>query len=206
MNNSEEQRVFSLDDIMALKNYDRIRMINSLIGPRPAHLVGTQSADGVDNLALFNSAYHFCATPPHVGIMCRPLDVRRDTYNNIQQTGHFTLNAVTPALVERTHLCKDKFEAEESEFVEAGIKPFRVDTIPAPFVAESPIKIAVRAIEEHVINISKTVLIVGEVVWVSVAENALLEDYTIDADAGELAAVVGLSSYHQTHLVKRFER
>ncbi|MBK6507064.1 MAG: hypothetical protein IPG02_15700 [Ignavibacteria bacterium] len=51
----------------------RRAFINSLAGFRQVVLVGTKSADGITNLAIFNSLIHLGANPALFGLMSRPI-------------------------------------------------------------------------------------------------------------------------------------
>ena len=53
-------------DIMNLNRTYRINLINSITGAKPANLVGTRSADNVDNVAIFSSVVHIGSHPPSV--------------------------------------------------------------------------------------------------------------------------------------------
>lgn len=72
----------------------RTAFINSLAGFRQAVLVGTKSATGNTNLAIFNSLIHLGAHPALFGLVSRPDSVQRDTLRNIMDTKVYTLNYI----------------------------------------------------------------------------------------------------------------
>ncbi|MEY4292398.1 MAG: hypothetical protein RIQ61_775, partial [Bacteroidota bacterium] len=80
--------------IEQLEQRYRTTFINSLAGFRQAVLVGTKSAEGHSNLAIFNSLIHLGAHPALFGLINRPDSVQRDTLQNIISTKSYTLNYV----------------------------------------------------------------------------------------------------------------
>ena len=82
----------------------RIRLINSISGPKPACLIGTKSVTKGVNLGIFNSITHIGSNPPLIGFILRPNEkVRRDTYDNILEEKYFTINHVNSSISERSH-------------------------------------------------------------------------------------------------------
>ena len=67
----------------------RATLINSLAGVKQAFLIGSKSSSGHSNLAIFNSLIHIGANPPLWGFLCRPDTVKRDTLQNILETGEY---------------------------------------------------------------------------------------------------------------------
>ena len=92
-------RHFTAESIAGLDERFRRNLINSLHGVRPALLVGTTSATGTDNLAVFSQVLHIGANPPLTGILFRPDSVERHTLTNIRNNGAFTLNTATTAMM-----------------------------------------------------------------------------------------------------------
>ena len=85
---------FSLKDIDALEKLYRINLINSCSGFKSANLIGSISKKGEENVAVFSSVTHIGSHPPLLGFFCRPTTVTRHTYENIKETGVFTLNHI----------------------------------------------------------------------------------------------------------------
>ena len=191
-------------DLRALERKTRIRLHNSLLGGKPAHLVGTASAAGVDNLAVFNSACHISSDPALIGMMCRPLTVRRDTYANIRETGVWTLNTIHALFVDRAHRAADKVPSAVSEFLHAGLQPGRMPGFAAPFVAESPLQVGLEYVEEVPIPSSGTVLLVGRVCWVRLREDGLTDDGSVQIDRVEALSSLGLDAYAEVREHARF--
>lgn len=192
------------DQWSALDRKRRIRLHNSLLGGKPAHLVGTVSAHGIPNLAIFNSACHVSSDPALIGIMCRPLTVRRDSYSNIQATRQWTLNAVHRDYVDRAHRAADKLPAHQSEFAHTGLTPYFQSDFDAPSVAESPVQIGLELREELVLQCSGTVMLIGEVAWLRIQNKGLAEDGSLQPGQLGVLSSLGLDAYAEVHEVARF--
>lgn len=184
-----------------LDSMDRIRrlnIVNSLGGIKPANLVGTRSREGIDNLAIFNSAIHIGSDPPLIGLIFRPVgEVRRHTYENIGATGLYTLNSVSVDQTERAHLTSAKFGSDESEFDACGFEREFVDDFPAAFVKDSRIRLALEFREEVPLKINGTILLIGEIRLILIGDpKAVGNEGYIDFEALGLAGVSGLNSYY----------
>ena len=82
------------DAIESFEKDYRTHLINSLSGFKSANLIGTQDESGNTNLAIVSSVIHLGAHPPLVAMIMRPHSVPRHTFENIIQTGVFTINQV----------------------------------------------------------------------------------------------------------------
>lgn len=190
-------RHFSRNDLDALDRRFRANLINCATGYKPANLVGTVSTDGESNLAIFNSAVHIGANPPLIGLVFRPLgDVDRHTYDNIKSTGVYTLNHVPSEMTRNAHVTSAKFPREVSEFAACGFTEQHVEGFGAPFVAESGVKLGLRFVEEIEIKLNGTILLIGQVEHLLVAESALKDNGNIDLVAAGSACITGLDTYH----------
>lgn len=191
---------FSDTDLAALPKHDRIRLINGLVGARPVHLLGTRSGSGVDNLALFNSAQHVGSSPALISVLFRPLEadcgVVRDSHDNLMETGSFTLNAVTPTLLEAAHRTAAKWPADQSEFQGVGLVPERVEGVVAPFVRGAPVQIGLDYVEQHRLC-NATVLVIGAVRLVRVVKRGLESDHALSPSKAGALNVAGLDHYHR---------
>jgi hypothetical protein len=68
--------VLNKDDIQQFEQRYRTAFINSLAGFRQAVLVGSKSAAGNTNLAIFSSLIHLGANPALLGLVNRPDSVQ----------------------------------------------------------------------------------------------------------------------------------
>jgi flavin reductase (DIM6/NTAB) family NADH-FMN oxidoreductase RutF len=191
--------VITLEHILAMEKQHRTNLINSLPGVRGANLIGTIGKDNVTNLAIFNSVMHIGAHPPLMGFIMRPVSVPRGTYQNIKDTGYFTINHVTESFYKQAHQTSARYET--SEFEATGLTPFYSDTLPAPFVKESPVKIGLKFIEEHLITANQTLLIIGEVQEIHLEEGAFNENHILQlANTGSIG-VNGLETYYRVEKI-----
>lgn len=197
-------KVFSEQSLDQLPQRIRANFINSLSGFKSANLVGTQSIDGVNNLALVSSVFHVGAHPPLVGMLMRPHTVTRDTLQNIKDTGVYTLNHVHTSFVDKAHQCSANYPSAISEFNAVGLTVQMSPSVNAPFVAESKIRIALKVEQITLIELNKTELVIGRIVEVELSNDLLFEDGYVDIEKAESVAVSCLDSYHSTQRIDRF--
>ena len=190
-------------DITSFERIYRLNLVNGLPGFKPANLVGTAAPDGATNLAVYSSAIHLGSDPPLLGLVTRPTTVPRHTYHNLKSSGCYTLNHVPVARAAAAHYASADFPPEVSEFDACGFTAVFRDAFPAPYVAESPLSIGLRLREEHTIS-NGTVLLVGVVEHVYLAEDGLREDGTLDLVALGDACISGLDAYHAVAAPVRF--
>ena len=182
----------------------RTNFINSLSGFKSANLVGTQSIQGGNNLSLVSSVFHVGANPALMAMLMRPHTVIRDTLQNIKDTGVYTINQVHQSVADKAHQCSASYPSNLSEFEAVGLTPKMAVAVKAPFVAESPIRIALALEQITLIELNQTELVIGRIVEVELDSDFLLEDGFIDLEKAQSVAVSGLDSYHTTHRIDRF--
>ena len=190
--------------IQGMESRIRATLINKISGIKPANLLATQSSAGLQNLALFNSVVHIGAAPPYLGFILRPTTVPRHTYDNLRETGYYTINAVTTQWHEHAHKTSGKFDRQNSEFHHCGLTPVFHGDFPVPFVHESPIGIGMRFEEEHLIHCNGTRLIVGSVELLVLPEGSVEQDGDVSLDALGLAAIGGLDTYYRCEEIGRY--
>ena len=194
---------FSQKQIQELDRRFRSRMINSLAGYKQPVLVGTRSAEGTPNLALFNSLIHIGANPAMYGLLFRPATVRRDTLSNILNTGVYTLNYPSSDLLMQAHQTSAKYPAERSEFDATGLTEERIEPCLAPFVKESPVKIAMHLKEKLEVQSNGTTLLIGGITFIHLGEDILKNDGFIALHDARILACSGLDAYYEPHLMSR---
>lgn len=183
----------------------RLNLVNSIQGIKPANLIGTVSEDGQSNLAVFSSVVHIGSNPPLIGFILRPSgEVRRHTYENILETGEYTINTLPSAFAKQGHYTSAKFESDISEFDAVGLTEEFLAGGKAPFVQESRLKYSLRFCEEILIPRNGTSLVIGEVQDVFVDEAAVAENGFIDLAALDCAGISGLNSYYRLEKVGDF--
>lgn len=194
---------FTQASINALDSRTRAHFINSLSGFKSANLIGTQDQQGNTNLAIVSSVVHLGANPPLVAMIMRPHTVPRHTFENIKQTGVYTINQVNQSIFKQAHQTSARYDKHESEFEHTGLTTEYLSGFTAPFVKESRLKYSVKLAEHQHLAINGTELLIGEIIDVYVDDNAVAEDGFIDLQALETVAITGLDSYHSTHKLAR---
>ena len=117
---------FTSADFAALPSRFRARLVNSLSGFKSANLIGTTSPNGILNLAMVSSVVHLGASPALVGMVMRPRVngmAPRDTLVNIENTGVYTINHVSAAMLPAAHDASANFSSETCEFEATGLTP-----------------------------------------------------------------------------------
>ncbi|CAM1360003.1 Flavin oxidoreductase [Tenacibaculum litoreum] len=173
----------------------KINLMNSISGYKPANLIATKSNDNITNVAVFSSVVHYGSSPAILGFVLRPTTVVRNTYNNIKETGYYTINAINEAIIEEAHHTSAKYPSEISEFDKTALSEEFKNDFYAPFVAESPLQIGMKFLEEHHIKVNGTILVLGEVTDLYFKNSMLSEDGLLNLSTEKVAAINGLDTY-----------
>lgn len=188
---------FDKDSLKSLDKVKRLNIVNSITGIKPANLIGTISPEKLTNLAIFSSVMHLGSNPALLGMVVRPAgDVVRHTYENIKATGCYTINHVHHQTIQLAHYTSAKFDREESEFAACGFTELFVNGWPAPYVAESPVRIGMQLVEELPIKRNGTLLLIGEVTQLYLPAEALSEQGYLDLTTTGSAGISGLNTYY----------
>ena len=187
--------IINKDDIEKLEERYRTAFINSLAGFRQAVLVGTKSADGCTNLAIFNSLIHLGANPALFGLINRPDTVQRDTLQNIMDTKEYTLNYIQSAHYKKAHQTSARYQRGISEFEKAGFNEFYHPSFNAPFVEDAVVRIAMKFEDSIPIPLNGTVIIVGSVMQVDIDEAMVGQDGFVNLSEAEVLISQGLDAY-----------
>ena len=194
---------FTKQHLNQLEQRFRTHLINSLSGFKSANLIGTQDKLGNTNLAIVSSVFHLGAHPPLVGMIMRPHSVPRHTFENILETGVYTINQVNNEIYQQAHQTSARYDKDESEFAATGLTTEYLADFNAPFVAQSRLKYAVKLAQHQHLAINGTELVIGEITDLYVDDNAVQEDGFIDLASINTVAVSGLDSYHTTQALCR---
>lgn len=189
---------FNSESIMSLNKNKRVQFINSLGGFKSVSLIGTSDLEGNENLAIFSSIFHIGANPPLIGLIFRPSPPERNTYNNIINTGFYTINHINESIYRQAHQTSARYDQTESEFEITNLKPEYKDNFFAPYVAESNIQLGIEFKEKITIPINNTTMIIGEITQIYIPENCLSEDGFVDIEKANSITCSGLDSYHKT--------
>ena len=193
-------------DFEALDHVYRINLINSCSGFKSANLLGTKSNAGAPNVAVFSSVTHLGSKPPLLGVIFRPVsDVPRNTYENIIETGQFTVNHIDMPIIEDAHHTSAKYAKEVSEFGMTNLVEEYKNEWHAPFVKNAPIQIALTYCEEYLIKSNNCIQLIGEIKDLYIREDLLEADGFINLSKGNVVAINGLDGYTVPKLKTRIE-
>jgi len=169
--------------------------MNSLAGYRPVILVGSVSADGLSNLAIFNSLIHFGADPALWGLVCRPNAEERDTVRNISSNGRYTLNFIHLSELAKAHQTSAKYEAVVSEFEACGFEAEFKNGCATPFVKSALVKLEMEAIATIPIPLNGTSILIGKPVNIHLGSGMVGPDGFVDLTGAGVLGCQGLDAY-----------
>ncbi|MFV8461371.1 flavin reductase family protein [Vibrio campbellii] len=193
----------SKNDLQAMEQRERTRLVNSLSGFKSANLIGSCDSQGAANLAVISSVVHLGSHPPLFGFIVRPCKRRRHTLDNILETKQFTINSIGADFFKKAHQTSARYPKEVSEFESVGLTPYYDDDFSAPFVLESALKIGLELKEHIQIESNHTQMLIGEVVTLHAPKNAFMPDGYLDLEALDTVTISGLDSYHVTQRLHR---
>jgi flavin reductase (DIM6/NTAB) family NADH-FMN oxidoreductase RutF len=147
-------------------------LLNSLVVPRPIAWISTLSADGVGNLAPHSFFSVASADPP---IVSWTSVGRKDTLANVLATGEFVVNLATEADLHRINATSARFDPHHDEASVLGIVMEPSDRVAPPRVASSPASLECTL--HSTIELGDSVLVLGDVVAVTVDEDAMDGDH-----------------------------
>lgn len=196
---------FSQNDINNLHHLYKINLINSCSGYKSANLIGSKCKDGVSNVAIFSSVTHVGSSPALFGFFLRPTTVVRNTYDNIKETGYFTINHVHEIILNDAHHTSAKYDKSISEFDYTALEEEYKDNYLVPFVKGAPIQMAMKYVEEYHIKANNTILLIGEVKDLYIADDLLEKDGFVNLSKAKVASINGLDGYTIPELKTRLE-
>jgi len=194
---------FNKEDIEKLDKRFKVNLMNSLSGYKSANLIGSINSKGNTNLAIFSSVIHLGSDPALMGFIQRPTSVPRDTYNNIQENGCFTINQVHKNIVGKAHYTSVRFEEDESEFQALQLQEEYLEDFIAPFVKESFVKIGLQFEGEHLLS-NGCRLIIGKIIHINLDKTVMKKDGSLQLEAVDTIAVSGLDQYYLGNFQKRY--
>ena len=195
----------SKEDIQDMERVPRLNLINSLSGIKPANLIGSISGEGDPNLAIFSSIVHLGSNPALLGFILRPDgQVRRHTYENIMETRCYTINHIQENFIEQAHYTSAKFDKGVSEFEKCQLQEEYLYDFPAPFVAQSAVKMGMRFEEQIPIKINNTSMIVGSIEHLIIPDQIESNQGHLDLGAMANVGISGLNSYYALEKIAQF--
>ncbi|EJN37960.1 conserved protein of DIM6/NTAB family [Pseudomonas sp. GM84] len=159
---------------------------NAIVGPRPIGWISSQDCEGRLNLAPYSFFNAFNYIPPIIGFCSVG---RKDSLNNIEQTGEFVWNLATRPLAEAMNQSCAAVPAQVNEFELSGLTATPSSLVKVPRVGETPVAFECKV--SQIVQLKRadqepvpSWLILGEVVAVHIAEH-LLKDGIYDTVAAE---------------------
>src|SRR5476651_2346086 len=148
---------------------------NAIVGPRPIGWISSHDREGRLNLAPYSFFNAFNYIPPIIGFSSVG---RKDSLNNIEQTGEFVWNLATRPLAEQMNQSCAAVSPEVNEFELSGLTPVASKIVGVPRVGEALVSFECR--RTQIIALQDTAgkevgawLVMGEVVGVHIAPHLL---------------------------------
>ena len=181
------------------------KLMTSVIVPRPIAWISTISKDGIPNLAPFSYYAGISSEPPLIVVSIgRKKDgERKDTWQNIEDTGEFVINLVDYPLAEKMVITSHPFDREVNEFKEAGLTEEKSSIVKAPSVLEAPVKIECE--NYQIIQIGHMGLVIGKVLLVRFDDKLWNPEGYIDTTKLDLVGRLGGNLYCRINKENIFE-
>lgn len=157
-------------DFAALSEYQRYKLMASLIVPRPIALVTTLGPTGVVNAAPFSMFNMLGEEPPIVMISINRLQdgQLKDTAANIVRTGEFVVHLSDEAMALQMHRCGERMAADVSELAAVGLHTAPSKAVAPPCIAEAPVAFECRLWET--LETASRQIFIGQVLWLHARE------------------------------------
>ena len=188
---------YSLENLLEHRNHGmRHNPFKALVAPRPIGWISTVSKAGVLNLGPYSFFNAVSDSPPI--IMFSSAD-RKDSLNNVEETGEFTCSMSTEALVDAMNLSSAPVAANVDEFELAKLDTAPSLVVKPPRVAASPSALECRlwktlAMPRTDANQLEYVVVFGHVVAIYI-DDAYVKDGIVDTGAMRPLARMGYMDY-----------
>ncbi|WP_109476994.1 flavin reductase family protein [Paraburkholderia sp. C35] len=128
-------------DFESITEYQRYKLMASLIVPRPIALVTTLGADGTVNAAPFSMFNMLGEEPPIVMISINRLadGTLKDTAVNIPREKQFVVHLADEAIAQQMHRCGERFAPDVSELDAVGFTAVPSTRVRPPRIAQAPV-------------------------------------------------------------------
>ena len=162
-------------DFQTLPTRERYKLIVSTIVPRPVAWVVTQDADGINNAAPYSFFNALTDDPVVIAIGCGPTPEgsKKDTLQNIRNTGQFVVNLVSAENAEQMNVTAIQFSPEVDELKEAGLTATPSTLIKPPRILESPVALECETFQ--LIPVSHHTIVLGRVLAMHVRDDCVLD-------------------------------
>lgn len=137
----------------------------NMLNPVPAVMVSVADQEGNANIITVAWAGTVCTNPPMVSISVRP---ERYSYHMIEESGEFVINLTTDALVKACDYCGVTSGRDIDKFAEMHLSKLPMQHVKAPGIAESPVNMECRVVEQR--QLGSHTMFLAEVLGVTVDE------------------------------------
>ena len=170
---------------------------NAIVGPRPIGWISSQNKHGLSNIAPYSFFNAFNYVPPIIGFSSVG---RKDTLNNVEETGEFVWNLVTFDLINEMNQSCVAYPPQVSEFDATGleqapstlVKPARVARARVAFECKCTEIIQLKRISGEQVQ---TWLVLGEVIQIHIAQSLLKNGIYETAEANHVLRAGGPADY-----------
>lgn len=164
----------------------RYKLLTGTVIPRPIAVISTISPEGVYNVAPFSyfnivghapMALSFAVAGPKLDGSLK--DSLRNAYPPAQGgTGEFVVNIATEAYAREMAQTARPLPADESEFDLTGLVPVPSVVVRPPRIQQAPVAFECRTLQ--VVEVGRSRLVIGEVVYLHFADGLVDDRYRID--------------------------
>jgi flavin reductase (DIM6/NTAB) family NADH-FMN oxidoreductase RutF len=186
-------------EFSTLTEYQRYKLMASLIVPRPIALVTTLSAAGVVNAAPFSMFNMMGEEPPVLFVSINKLREGhlKHTAANILASGEFVVHIADEPMAEQMHRCGDNLPADESELAAVGLTTRPSRAVKPPCIAQAPV--AFECVLQEKLETASRHIFIGRVLWLHAREDLIdLERYRVRLQNYFPVARFGASFYIRT--------
>lgn len=157
----------------ALPSREAYRLMISCVAPRPIAFVTTLSREGKSNLAPFSFFNGVSSDPPVVSIAVATKrdGSKKDTWRNIEETGEYVINVVTPELMDAVITGARELPHGVSELELSGEPTLPSLKVKPPRLARTPVSLECSLLK--IVEVEETALILGRVLLYHVKDEVL---------------------------------
>jgi flavin reductase (DIM6/NTAB) family NADH-FMN oxidoreductase RutF len=186
-------------DFGALSERQKYKLLIGAVVPRPIALVTTIDQQGRINAAPFSFFNCLSAEPAilALGVENHEDTAFKDTARNIRNTGVFTVNIVSDAILKAMNVCAVPFGPGIDELQEAGLTAIAGEKVACPRIGESPAAFECRQHVTLEIGASRQIIL-GEVAAAHIDSTIVNERFHIDPYGLDAIGRMGGHGYART--------
>jgi flavin reductase (DIM6/NTAB) family NADH-FMN oxidoreductase RutF len=160
-------------DFEQITEYQRYKLMASLIVPRPIALITTLNPNGVVNAAPFSMFNMLGEEPPIVMVSINRLKdgALKDTAANIVGTGEFVVHLADEAMAAQMHRCGESLPPDQSELEKVGLHTVPSTLVAPPYIAEAPV--AFECTLWETLQTDSRQIFIGKVRWLHAREGLI---------------------------------